>query len=193
MKVAIEPKPMAPRPSAMPHDSTRRKTWRNATFITLYYASFGWADAAYCLSAFGAAFISARLLFAHTIRRFGGFRVAMVSYPVELVGLLIIWLAPSPAWAMLGAALTGFGFSMIFPALAVEAVTLVPMRNRGAAIGAYTVFLDISLGITGPLAGLIIAHFGYPSVYLFAAIGTLLAIAIVTRLFLRATRISEFA
>jgi MFS family permease len=157
-----------------------------ATFITLYYASFGWADAAWCLTAFGAAFVSARLLFAHTIRRFGGFRVAIVSCPIEFIGLAIIWLAPSPAWAMLGAALTGFGFSLIYPALAVEAVALVPMRNRGAAIGAYTVFLDISLGLTGPLAGLIIGQFGYPSVYLFAAISTLLALIIVIRLSLRA-------
>jgi MFS family permease len=157
-----------------------------ATFITLYYASFGWADAAYCLSAFGAAFIGARLLFSQIIRRFGGFRVALVFYPIEFVGLLMIWLAPSPLWAVLGAALTGFGFSMIFPALAVEAVALVPLRNRGAAIGAYTLFLDISLGITGPLAGLIIGQFGYPSVYLFAALSTLLATLIVIRSHVRA-------
>jgi predicted MFS family arabinose efflux permease len=156
-----------------------------ATFITLYYGSFGWANAAYCLSTFGAAFVVSRLLLSHTIHRFGGFRIAMVLFPIEIVGLLMIWLAPAPLWAMLGAALTGFGFSMIFPALAVEAVALVPTRNRGAAIGAYTAFLDVSLGITGPVAGLIIGQFGYPSVYLFAAVCTLLGLAIVIRSALR--------
>jgi predicted MFS family arabinose efflux permease len=105
----------------------------------------------------------------------------MVLFPIEVIGLLMIWQAPSPLWAMLGAALTGFGFSMIFPALAVEAVALVPTRNRGAAIGAYTVFFDISLGVTGPVAGLIIGQYGYPSVYLFAAVGALLGVAIVIR------------
>lgn len=152
-----------------------------ATFITLYYTSFTWAGAAYCLSAFGFTFVCVRLLLAHTIHRFGGFRVAMVSYPIEFAGLLMIWLAPSPAWALLGAALTGAGFSMIFPALAVEAMALVPSRNRGAAISAYSVFFDISLGITGPVAGLLIGQYGYPSVYLFAAMAALLALAIIIR------------
>lgn len=156
-----------------------------ATFITLYFASKHWGNAAYCLTAFGLAFICVRMFCAGSIRRFGGFRVAMLTYPIECIGLLMLWLAPSPAWAMLGAALSGAGFSLIFPALAVEAVALVPARNRGAAIGAYTVFLDVSLGITGPVAGLIIGQYGYASVYLFAAFSTLLALLIVTRSHLR--------
>jgi hypothetical protein len=47
-----------------------------ATFITLYYASRGWANAALTLSLFGASFISARLLFGNLINRIGGFRVS---------------------------------------------------------------------------------------------------------------------
>jgi MFS family permease len=156
-----------------------------ATFITLYYASLTWGGAAYCLSAFGFTFVCVRLLMAHTIHRFGGFRVAIVSYPVEFAGLLIIWLAPSPAWTLFGAALTGAGFSMIFPALAVEAMAMAPSRNRGAAISAYSLFFDISLGITGPVAGLLIGQYGYPSVYLFGAMAALLALAIVIRSFMQ--------
>lgn len=49
-----------------------------ATFITLYYASRGWANAVLCLSAFGGCFIGARLLFANSINRLGGFRVAII-------------------------------------------------------------------------------------------------------------------
>lgn len=45
-----------------------------ATFITLYYASRGWANAALTLSLFGASFICARLLFGNLINRIGGFR-----------------------------------------------------------------------------------------------------------------------
>ncbi|HEY4317049.1 MAG TPA: MFS transporter [Herbaspirillum sp.] len=159
-----------------------------ATFITLYYASYNWLGAAYCLTAFGCTFVSVRLLLAHTIHRFGGFRVALVSYPVEFAGLAIVWLAPSPEWALFGSALAGAGLSMIFPALAVEAMALVPTRNRGAAISAYSLFFDVSLGITGPVAGLLIGQFGYPSVYLFAALCALLALAIVLRSWMRAMR-----
>ena len=44
-----------------------------ATFVTLFYMSRHWNGAALCLTAFGLAFVAARLLFIHTIDRFGGF------------------------------------------------------------------------------------------------------------------------
>ncbi|ROM06552.1 hypothetical protein BK640_10010 [Pseudomonas protegens] len=58
----------------------------------------------------------------------------------------------------------------MFPALGVEAVNLVPASSRGAAVGAYSLFIDLSLGITGPLAGAIAGGFGFASIFLFAAI-----------------------
>ena len=119
-----------------------------ATFVTLYYAARHWPNAALSLTVFGTLFIGARLLFANTIKTYGGFRVAIVSFAFECSGLLLLWLAPVPHIALVGAALTGFGFALIFPALGVEAVALVPPASRGAALSAYSVFLDLSLGIT---------------------------------------------
>ncbi|MBD8684358.1 MFS transporter [Pseudomonas sp. CFBP 13719] len=141
-----------------------------ATFITLYYASNAWDNAALCLSLFGGSFILARLLFGNLINRLGGFRVAIVCLSVETLGLLLLWLAPSQELAMAGAALTGFGFSLVFPALGVEAVNLVPASSRGAAVGAYSLFIDMSLGITGPVAGAIAAGYGFSAIFLFAAV-----------------------
>ncbi|VBT09358.1 major facilitator superfamily transporter [Burkholderia pseudomallei] len=103
-----------------------------ATFITLYYAARHWPNAALSLTVFGTLFIGARLLFANTIKTHGGFRVAIVSFAFECAGLLMLWLAPVPHVALVGAALTGFGFALIFPALGVEAVALVPPASRGA-------------------------------------------------------------
>lgn len=88
-----------------------------ATFITLYYASRGWPNAALTLSLFGASFICARLLFGNLINRIGGLRVAIACLSVETLGLLMLWLAPSAEMALAGAALSGFGFSLVFPAL----------------------------------------------------------------------------
>lgn len=144
-----------------------------ATFITLYYATNHWENAALCLSLFGASFISARLLFGKMINRIGGFRVAIACLSVETLGLLLLWLAPNPELALAGAALSGFGFSLVFPALGVEAVNLVPASSRGAAVGAYSLFIDLSLGITGPLVGAVAAGFGFASIFLFAALAAL--------------------
>lgn len=44
-----------------------------ATFITLYYAAHNWPNAALSLTVFGTMFIGARLLFANTIKAYGGF------------------------------------------------------------------------------------------------------------------------
>ncbi|MFM0718836.1 MFS transporter [Paraburkholderia strydomiana] len=161
-----------------------------ATFITLFYAAKNWPNAALSLTVFGTLFIGARLLFANTIKTYGGFRVAIASFSFECVGLLMLWLAPEPHIALAGAALTGFGFALVFPALGVEAVGLVPPASRGAALSAYSVFLDLSLGITGPLAGYIAGEFGYGSVFLFAAVAAAAAVVLSTVLYLRNAKVT---
>ncbi|MGN3965968.1 MFS transporter [Burkholderia gladioli] len=159
-----------------------------STFIALYYAARHWPDAALSLTVFGLLFIGSRLLFANTIKNYGGFRVAIVSFVVECLGLLLLWLAPVPHVALAGAALTGFGFALIFPALGVEAVALVPPASRGAALSAYSVFLDLSLGVTGPLAGYVAGEFGYPQVFLFAAVASAAGVALSILLYQRQAR-----
>ena len=67
--------------------------------------------------------------------RFGGFRTAAASLVVEFCGLLLLWLAPAPAAAILGTTITGLGLSLIFPSFGVEALKLMPVSNRGAGIG----------------------------------------------------------
>jgi MFS family permease len=160
-----------------------------ATFVTLFYASRHWNGAALCLTAFGAAFIFARLLFIRTISRFGGFPVAMACLVVESAGVLSLWLAHSPWMAFAGAALTGCGHSLVFPALGVEAVERVALENRGTALSVYTVFADVSFFLVGPVAGAVIGAFGYASVFLFALLCVLASMGIVLVLrHLRATK-----
>jgi MFS family permease len=149
-----------------------------ATFVTLFYASRHWNGAALCLTAFGCGFIAARLLFIQTIDRFGGFNVGMVCLSVESAGMILLWQAWAPWMAFTGAALAGLGFSLVFPALGVEAVKHVTENNRGTALGVYTAFADVSFFLTGPLAGVVIGAYGYSSAFLFALISVLLALGI---------------
>ena len=160
-----------------------------ATFITLYYATNHWENAVLCLSLFGASFIGARLLFGNLINRIGGFRVAIACLSVETLGLLLLWLAPNPELALAGAARSGFGFSLVFPALGVEAVNLVPASSRGAAVGAYSLFIDLSLGITGPLVGAVAAGFGFASIFLFAAMAAFSGLLLSVYLYRQAKRL----
>jgi len=153
-----------------------------STFVALYYMSRHWDGAALCLTAFGVSFIGARLLFMQAINRFGGFPVAMACLSVESLGLLLLWAAASPWAAFAAAAVTGFGFSLVFPALGVEAVKRVTANNRGAALAVFTAFSDVSFFLVGPIAGAVISAFGYPSVFLFAMTSVLISLAIVVLL-----------
>jgi MFS family permease len=161
-----------------------------ATFITLDFAHRHWTGAAFALTLFGALFIFARLLFANAINRVGGFPVAMVCFGTEFLGLLLLWLTHTELLAFVGAALTGFGFSLVFPALGVEAVRHISPQDKGTALGAYGVFMDFALMLIGPAAGAIISGFGYPPIYLFAACSVLAALGLTQWLAMRQRRTS---
>ncbi|WP_339547009.1 MFS transporter [Pseudomonas sp. RA_35y_Pfl2_P32] len=140
------------------------------TFIALFYVSRGWTGAAYCLTVFGVCFILVRLLFISCINRFGGYSSAIACMSIETLGLALLWLAPSTAVALIGAGLAGFGLSLVYPALGVEAIKQVPSSSRGAGLSAYAVFFDLALAIAGPLMGAVALNLGYSWIFFGAAL-----------------------
>jgi MFS family permease len=153
-----------------------------AVFSSLLFADHHWTPVWLPFSAYAAALIAARLAFGHLPDRIGGARVALLYVLVETVGLAAMWLA-SAAWlAVVGAALTGFGYSLVFPALGVEAVRRAPAESRGVAMGAYTACLDIALGVSGPTLGLVASGAGLNAVFLVSALIVLCSAAIAVKL-----------
>ncbi|OKO75225.1 arabinose transporter [Bradyrhizobium sp. AS23.2] len=125
------------------------------TFVALLFANRGWANGWLAYTAYAVAFILARVFFSHLADAIGGAKVALVCALIEAAGQALIWLATRPEMALAGAALTGFGFSLIYPGFGVEAVRRVPAQSRGLAMGAYTAFLDLAQGLASPALGLI--------------------------------------
>ena len=151
-------------------------------FSSLLSAERGWSPVWLAFSAFAVALVAARLVLGHVPDRWGGARVALVCVLIEAVGLALIWLAPSRALAAAGAAFTGFGYSLVYPGLGVEAVRRAPPQSRGVVMGAYTACLDVALGFGSPALGLIAGRAGLGSVFIASTLAVLGAAAVALRL-----------
>ena len=158
-------------------------------FVALYFTSRGWGHAGLALTCFGAGFVALRLFAGNLPDRIGGARVAAASLAVETLGQCLMWQAPGPVWALLGALLTGVGCSMVFPSMGREVVRLVPPHLRGTAIGGFAAFQDLAYGLTGPVTGLFAERFGYGVVFLIGALCAMLGLALALDL-LRRSRLA---
>ncbi|PKA11834.1 MFS transporter [Leptospira meyeri] len=153
-----------------------------AGFSTLLFKERGWENAHWVMVIFGSAYVSARIFFAQTVDQYGGKRIALIFSSVAIFGQGLLWQANHSSLAFLGAALTGFGYSLVFPAFGVEAVKNMEAKFRGVALGAYVAFFDLALGVTGPLAGFVAKQFGYAAVYAFGMIACTLSFLIALNL-----------
>jgi MFS family permease len=143
-------------------------------FSALLFVARGW-PAWPAFTIFALAFILTRIVLGHLADRFGGAKIALMCVLVEAAGLALMELAPRLALALTGAALTGIGYSLVYPGLGVEAVRRVPAQSRGLAMGAYTAFLDVALGFGTPALGLLASVAGLGAVFIASAVAALCA------------------
>jgi MFS family permease len=155
-------------------------------FSALLFVARGW-PAWPAFSMFALAFIITRMFLGHLADRFGGAKVALICVLIEAAGLALTALAPGLALALAGAALTGLGYSLVYPGLGVEAVRRVPADSRGLAMGTYTAFLDVGLGFGTPALGLLANVAGLSAVFLASAVAALCAAPIAAMFLLSST------
>lgn len=140
-----------------------------ASFVVLHLEDKGVDEGAIVYTVFAASVIGTRLTLGSVIDRFGSVRTVSISVVCEAVGLLLIALAGSWPVAMAGAVLGGMGFSLLFPALALLVMTATSEKERGAAIGAFTAFFDLGMGIGAPIAGAIASLTSYETAFIVAS------------------------
>jgi len=151
-------------------------------FVALLFASRMWTPVWPPFTAFALCFMLARVLLGHRVDRLGGPRVALVSIVIEVAGQALLWRASSPAWAVGGAALTGLGYSLVYPGFGVEAVRRAPPQSRALAMGAYTACLDLALGVGTPALGAVASQWGLGSVFLASTVTVAMAALIAVKL-----------
>lgn len=146
------------------------------SFVVLHYAARGWNGQIFAFSVFAGALILTRVVAGGLPDRFGGARVAIWCLGLQAIGLFIVAFSPGMPLATTGVALSGIGFSLVFPGLGIEAMARAPEEQRGLAMGTYNMFLDLTLGLGSPVLGYAAEHAGIASVFVLAGCGAVLAI-----------------
>ena len=141
-------------------------------FSILLFVERGWRPAWLSLTIFAVAFILARLFFGDLPDRIGGAKIARIFAFIQMIGLALLAFSPVMIFGYAGSALSGFGYSLVYPGLGLEAVTRAPVARRGLAIATYTAFLELTLGIASPLLGLLANSGNLASVFSVSAVCT---------------------
>lgn len=148
-----------------------------ASFVVLLLKSRGIGSGALVLTEFSAVYAGTRLFIGHFPDKFGPRRVAAWSGAGEAAGLLMVAFATSLPLAFAGGLVMGAGFSLLYPSLSLMVMNRTDAARQGVALGAYTSFWDLGLGVWGPLTGLIASGLGYRAVFIAGAVCAAIAAA----------------
>jgi MFS family permease len=140
-----------------------------AGFLVLHLAKQDIGHGAAAFAAFAVAVVFARLVLGRLPDRVGPQATATGAFLAETAGLVLIGAAQSWWVAGLGAVVMGLGFSLLFPSLALIVMDRTGEEGRGAAMGVFTAFFDVGVGLGAPLAGAVAALAGYPTAFYVAA------------------------
>ena len=140
------------------------------SFSVLLFVARHWQPAWLAFTIFAVAFVAVRLAFGNLADRFGGAKIAQIFAVIQVAGLALMAVSPWMMLGLVGATLTGIGYSLVYPGLGLEAVTRAPAASKGLAIGTYTAFLELTLAVTSPLLGLLASWSSLGSVFLVSAV-----------------------
>jgi MFS family permease len=134
-------------------------------FVVLHLAHRGVGHGATVFTAFAASVVVTRLIAGRVPDTLGPLRAAAASGCAEALGLAMLAAAHSLPVALAGGIVMGWGFSLLFPSLALVAMQTIPEQRRGAALGIFTAFFDLGFGLGAPMAGAVAALAGYPAAF----------------------------
>jgi MFS family permease len=152
-----------------------------AGFVVLHLEDLGIGHGAEVFTSFAIAVVIGRVAGAWIPDRIGGARTAIAAAAMEAIGLVVVGASQTLGVALAGAVFAGIGFSLLFPALALMALEPVPESRRGAAMGTFTAFFDVGMGVGAPLAGVAASIAGYDAAFYVAAFAALMGAAMTYR------------
>ena len=154
-------------------------------FVVLYAEEIGLDRVAPVFLATSATVAIVRIFAGRVPDHLGPLRNTTVACSIAIAGSLVLAAWHSPLGLFVGVVVISVGAALIMPGLVPVAVHGVEDHRRASALATFTMFLDVSVALTGPLFGLIASGIGYRAVFVAGAFTSLIAL-VMTRLLLPA-------
>ena len=148
------------------------------TFLRTFVDETGVGSVGLFFATYGATAVLLRLSLGWLPDRVGQKRVLVPSLLSLAAGFLVLAISSGSSHITVAGVLCGVGHSFGFPILSGMVVSRAPDGDRGSAMAFFTGLLDVGVLIGGPVLGVIITNFGYPTMFRFSAVA-LVAVAAV--------------
>ena len=159
-----------------------------AVYVPLYVKQLGMSGSKFVFLLYAAVVMAVRLVGGRLPDRFGVLRIGSVATTSIALGLAITAAWARPVGLYVGAAVTGVGMAIQYPALMAMAVNRASDAERSSVVGSFTAFFDLAGGTGGFVLGTVVSLGGYRAGFV---AGSLCALAALALLRLRVGRTSS--
>ena len=139
------------------------------TFLRTFVDETGVGTVGLFFATYGVAAILLRVGLGWLPDRVGQKRVLYPSMGSLAAGFLVLAVATGNWHVGIAGVLCGVGHGFGFPILSGMVVTRAPDEDRGSAITFFTALFDLGILVAGPVLGVIISGFSYPTMFTFSA------------------------
>ena len=145
-------------------------------FVPLYVEELSMEDSRGVFLLYGCTVLAVRIFGARLPDRLGPMWAGSAALLAASSGLLLVAALHSAAGLYLGTFVFSLGMSLLYPAMLMLALTDVPERERGSAVGTISSFFDLSQGLGAAILGAAVALSGYRGAFVAAAVMGLLGL-----------------
>lgn len=147
-------------------------------FVPLYVDDIGLGQSRFVFVVYSTLVLGVRILGARIPDRAGPRLAGTGATSGVMLGMFVFAAAANPAGLYGGTVVFAMGMSLMYPAMLMLALTDVPARERGAAVGTVSSFFDLSQGLGAIILGLVAALAGIRGAFVAGGLFALAALVL---------------
>lgn len=122
-------------------------------FLPLYALERGIENPGIWFALYAAGLLLSRPLAGRISDRISRRAVVLPGFALNLAGMILVALAPSPVWLLIAAPITGIGYGAAHATLMTETIDRASPQRRALSMAQFQLFFDLGIGIGAVLLG----------------------------------------